>query len=98
MERHKKETRFLKVLNWEALKSKSPISSSLILKSGIAFVDQAVLSATNLFISLILIKNVPKAEYGYYSIVLAISLFLVSMQNAIVTTPLAVSLAGKKGE
>jgi hypothetical protein len=64
----------------------------------IAFADQAVLSGTNLVITLFLMKTVPKEEYGYYSIAFAVSLFLISLQNAIVTTPLAVLLAGKSHE
>src|SRR5438093_8610912 len=81
-----------------ALRSKSLISSSLVLKSGVAFLDQAILSGMNFLISLFLIKSVPIEEYGYYAIVFAISLFLVSIQSAVVTTPLAVSLAAKKDE
>src|SRR5207247_8618782 len=69
------------------------LPSALILNSGVALIDQAILSATNLVIAFILIKTVPKEEYGHYSIVFAVSLFLISIQNAIVTTPLAVLLA-----
>jgi hypothetical protein len=47
---------------------------------------------------IILIKSVPKIEYGYYSIAFSVSLFLVSIQNAIVTTPLTVLLATKKSK
>lgn len=71
--------------------------SPLILKSGIASVDQGMLSAANFFIAIILIKTVPKVDYGYYSIAFSISLFLISVQNAIVNTPLAVLLVTKKG-
>ncbi|HEU0045996.1 MAG TPA: polysaccharide biosynthesis C-terminal domain-containing protein [Nitrososphaera sp.] len=71
------------------------LPSALILNSGVALIDQAILSATNLVIAFILIKTVPKEEYGHYSIVFAVSLFLISIQNAIVTTPLAVLLAAK---
>src|SRR2546430_12921223 len=52
---------------------------------------------TTLFRSL-LIRTVPQEEYGYYSIAFAASLFLISIQNAVVTTPLAVLLAAKKDE
>jgi O-antigen/teichoic acid export membrane protein len=72
--------------------------SPLILNSGVAFVDQAMVSATNFLTSFILIKTVPKEGFGYYSIVLAISLFLISLQNALVTTPLAVLLAAKDSQ
>lgn len=60
--------------------------------------DQAILSATNFIVGIVLMKTVAKEEYGYYSIAFAASLFLVSLQNAIVTTPLAVLLAGKRPE
>src|SRR5437762_3427053 len=74
------------------------MQSSLVISSAVAFADQAVLSGTNFLVAFILIKTVPKNEYGYYSIVFAISLFLVSIQNALVTTPLAVLLAAKTAE
>ncbi len=70
--------------------------SPLILKSGIASVDQGMLSAVNFLISIILIKTVAKVDYGYYSIAFSILLFLISVQNAIVNTPLAVLLVTKK--
>lgn len=73
-------------------------NKSLIRHSLIASVDQAVLSGLNFLISIILIKSVSKAEFGYYSIALPISLFLISLQNAIVNTPLTVLLANKKEE
>jgi O-antigen/teichoic acid export membrane protein len=76
--------------------SKKTGNFSLIFKSGIASVDQAMLSALNLLISIILIKTVSKAEYGYYSIAFSITLFLISIQNAIVNAPLAVLYASKK--
>src|SRR5207249_267964 len=77
---------------------KNVIGSPLVVKSELAFLDQAVLSATNFLLSIILIKSVPKSEYGYYSIATAILLFLVSIQNAVVTTPLLVLLITKKGD
>jgi O-antigen/teichoic acid export membrane protein len=70
----------------------------LFFKSGIAFLDQAILSGANFAITIVLLRTVAKEEYGYYSIAFAVSLFLVSLQNAVVTTPLAVLLAGKRAE
>ena len=75
---------------------KKNFSTSLIFKFGIASVDQAMISALNLLISIILIKTASKVEYGYYSIAFSISLFLISIQNAIVNAPLAVLLVSKK--
>jgi len=76
---------------------KKKISKSLIIKSGIASVDQAFLSALNFLISIVLIKTVSKPEYGYYSIFFSIILFMASTQNAVINTPLAVLLITKKG-
>ena len=73
------------------------LRSSLPWRAGIASVDQALLSATNFLIAILLIKSVPKADYGYYSVALPISLFLISLQDAVVNTPLTVLLASKKG-
>jgi O-antigen/teichoic acid export membrane protein len=63
----------------------------------VASVDQAALSALSFLISIILIKNVPKIEYGYYSIGFSIALFLICIQNSIINTPLAVLLITKNG-
>ena len=73
------------------------LKSPVILNSIVAAGDQAGLSVLSFVISIILIKFVPKAEYGYYSIGLAISLFVSSIQQAIVNTPMAVLLIEKKG-
>ena len=69
-----------------------------VFKVGIASFDQALMSAANLAVSIILIKYGAKSEYGYYSIAFAGSLFVLSLQNAIVTTPLSVLLATKGGK
>jgi O-antigen/teichoic acid export membrane protein len=71
---------------------------SLFLKPAIAVLDQALLSGVNFLVAFLLIKTVSQEQYGYYSIAFAISLFLISIQNAVVTTPLAVLLAAKKDE
>ena len=71
--------------------------STLFLNSSIASVDQAILSALNFAISIILIKTVSKVEFGYYSIAFAVVQFLISVQTSIVNTPLAVLLVEKTG-
>ncbi|MBT8390652.1 MAG: lipopolysaccharide biosynthesis protein [Ignavibacteriaceae bacterium] len=71
-------------------------SKSLLYKSGIASIDQALLSGISFLISVVLIKTVSKPEYGYYSIFLSIILFTVSIQNAVINTPLAVLLITKR--
>jgi len=72
--------------------------SSLVLKSAAAFLDQAIVSASNFLVAFLLIRTVPSEQYGYYSIAYAVSLFLVAAQNAVVTTPLALLLAAKDGD
>jgi O-antigen/teichoic acid export membrane protein len=62
----------------------------------VAAANQASLSILSFAISIILIKNVSKVEYGYYSIAFASWLFVSSIHQAIVNTPLAVLLAEKK--
>ena len=73
-------------------------SKSLLYKSGIASIDQALLSGINFLISIVLIKTVSKPEYGLYSIFFPITLFMGSIQNAVINTPLAVLLITKKGD
>ena len=74
------------------------LRSKIVYNSIIASVDQAALSALSFFISIVLIKNVPKVDYGYYSIGFSIALFLICIQNAVVNTPLAVLLVSKKDD
>jgi O-antigen/teichoic acid export membrane protein len=76
---------------------KTPARSSLVWRAGIASADQGLLSAASFLVSILLIRFVSKSEYGYYAIALPVSLFLVSLQNAVVNTPLAVLLASKSG-
>ncbi len=64
----------------------------------VASVDQALTSATNFGVTLLLLKFVPKIEFGYFSIVLTILTYVTWVQNAIITTPLNVLLAAKTAE
>jgi O-antigen/teichoic acid export membrane protein len=73
-------------------------SKSLLYKSGIASIDQALLSGISFLISIVLIKTVSKPEYGLYSIFFPITLFIGSIQNAVINTPLAVLLITKRGD
>ena len=70
--------------------------SSTLINTAVASVDQATLSALSFIIQIILIRHVSKVEYGYYSIAFTISLFILTIQNAVVNTPLAVLLVTKK--
>ena len=74
------------------------LRSSLLRKSAIAVVDQALISASGFLVSVVLIKTVSKPEYGYYAIALPVSLFLASIQQALVSAPMSVLLAAKDGE
>ena len=71
------------------------LKPGLLRNSMISTVDQGMLSAFNFLISVILIKTIPKEEYGYYAIAFSVCLFLVSLQSAVVNTPLAVLLVSK---
>jgi O-antigen/teichoic acid export membrane protein len=70
--------------------------TALIQKTGFAFIDQIILSASNFLISILIIKQLSKADYGLYALAIALQMFMISVQNAIVTTPLAISYAAKE--
>jgi len=76
---------------------KNRFFNSVIFKGGIAAFDQGLLSAVNFLVQIILIKTLPKEEYGYYAFAFSLTLYLVSLQNATVNTPMTVLLAEKKG-
>lgn len=61
----------------------------------LSVVDQAVLSAFNLGLSLLLIARLSPSEFGAYSYVLAVLLILSSVRNALVAMPIGVSLPGR---
>ena len=56
----------------------------------ISFVDQAILSAANFLVGIVLIKYVTKTDYGLYVLAYAIILFIVGLQNALITTQMTV--------
>jgi O-antigen/teichoic acid export membrane protein len=53
---------------------------------------QALLSAANLLVSLILIRETADAQYGYYILVFGAIMLLVSLQNAFFGPPVAIRL------
>lgn len=57
---------------------------------GSSVMDQAMLSAANFVVGLVLIRYAAEAEYGYYVLVLNLVLLLCSLQNSFVSTPLAI--------
>ncbi|MEK7351588.1 MAG: hypothetical protein AAB177_12005, partial [Nitrospirota bacterium] len=56
----------------------------------ISFVDQAILSAANFLVGIVLIKYVAKTDYGMYVLAYTIILFIVGLQNALITTQMTV--------
>lgn len=64
----------------------------------ISFADQALLSLANFLIGVFLIKNSAKEDYGMYVFAYAIILFMVSVQNALVTNQMTVMAPNKKPE
>ncbi|MEO8411787.1 MAG: hypothetical protein ABI478_14565, partial [Propionivibrio sp.] len=54
--------------------------------------DQALVSAFNFALNLLLIKLWSPQDFGVFAIVAATSLFAIMLQNALVSTPLAVHL------
>lgn len=56
----------------------------------ISFLDQAMLSAANFMVGIVLIKFVTKVDYGLYVLAYTIILFIVGLQNALITTQMTV--------
>lgn len=62
----------------------------------ISVLDQGVLSLFNLALNLALIKFAAPAEFGRFIYALTLVLIMTSLQNALVQTPIAVMLPGRK--
>lgn len=72
--------------------------NTVLYRSTIAAVDQGLLSLINLGVQILLIKIVTKDEFGYYSLGLSIIMYLMSFQNAVVNTPITVTLAERNND
>lgn len=72
--------------------------SRLLRDSTISLVDQAMLSLANLLVGVFLIQNTGKEDYGIYVIAYAVILYVVGVQNAIVTTQMTVMAPRKPHE
>ncbi|HKK34191.1 MAG TPA: hypothetical protein VJ934_11645 [Desulfomicrobiaceae bacterium] len=59
-------------------------------KFAAAVSDQVLVSGANFMVGLYLARNFPKAEYGFYVMVITLCQILVSYQNALLNTPLLV--------
>lgn len=57
-----------------------------------AVISQALLSAGNFIIGLILIRNTSDVQYGYYVLAFSAILLLISLQNAFFNPPLSIRL------
>src|SRR3990172_5775125 len=64
--------------------------SKLFRDSTISLIDQAILSLANFLVGVFLIQNTSKDDYGLYVLAYAIILYLVSTQNAVITTQMTV--------
>jgi len=62
----------------------------LFLKFGISSLDEAIRSVTRFLTAYFLIKTMTKVDYGYYSLIIPITLLILSIQNAIINSPLMV--------
>ncbi len=81
------------------MKSISRVFKSKVLgRTAIASLDQALNSLANLGITLLLLKLVPKIDFGYFNIVITVISYFTWIQSAIITTPLNVLLASKNTE
>lgn len=74
------------------------LSSTVYYRGLIAALDQGLLSLVNFGVQVLLIKTVTKSEFGFYSLSMSIIMYLMSFQNAVVNTPITVSIAGLTNE
>lgn len=61
---------------------------------GSAVIMQALLSATNLIVGLILIRRTPDDQYGYYVLILTTILLVTTLQNAFIQSHMVVRMTG----
>ena len=73
----------------------SIFKSKVIGRTVIASIDQSIISLTNFGVTLLLLKYVPKNDFGYFNLTFTIIAYVTWIQNAIITTPLNVLLASK---
>lgn len=65
----------------------SVLNRTDVRKSAVAVLDQAVLSATNFSVGLILVRHGSDFEYGLYTLMFSALLFFTGMQNSLVLVP-----------
>lgn len=61
----------------------------------LAFLDQIVISLQNFLLSIFLIKNISIEDFGLYNLIIPITLFATSIQNALFNMPMMVNYLKK---
>ncbi len=74
---------------------KALLQKKLFSRFGAALFDQMILAAANFAVAILLIKTVTKEAFGLYAVIFPISLFLISLQNALINSPMTVLLTEK---
>ena len=74
------------------------VKSKVIGRAVIASLDQILISLTNFGLTILLLKFLPKVEFGYFNIILTVITFATWVQNALINTPINVLLASKNLE
>ncbi|RMD62017.1 hypothetical protein D6833_07480, partial [Candidatus Parcubacteria bacterium] len=74
------------------------VESELLRHATISFGDQTVLSATNFAIGVLLIRNVPQAEYGAFVLANSAIFLAIGLQNALINTPMSVLAPKREGQ
>jgi O-antigen/teichoic acid export membrane protein len=65
-------------------------------KVGLVFVGQAFVSLMNFVVSFIFLKYSNPSDFGSYTLIFSVALFLVGFQNALINTPLSVYIVTAK--
>jgi len=68
------------------------LDHKLVKLFGSSIIDQAMLSAANLVVGLILIRYTPEAQYGYYVLAFNAMMLATTLQGTFVGTPLVIHL------
>ena len=72
--------------------------SPILNRQFLSLSDQCLLSAFNFTINIFLLKNVSQSQFGFHTIAFTVMLFFISIQNALVTTPMSILLYTKQAD
>jgi len=89
-----KSNLFFPISQFKVLVAKG--GDTLIVKSIISTVDQVALSVTNFLVGITLLKTLSLGDYGQYSFFFTLLMLIVSMQSALIVSPMNVLIAGKR--